>query len=135
MTTEAAAAAVVGSCPTCGGSAQFLDSPAGLIVRHVALDQLGPKPYSGWVELELLGRHRVLGLLSEEEIAGSKLFRIDVPEVDGRPAEVHFYSRAAIYGIHPTTEDRVREELSPRPGVLDFGVDERPGGDLDDLPF
>jgi hypothetical protein len=74
-------------------------------------------PIEGWVRLELLG-HRVLhGELSVgqlgPEATGPIVLRLDVPSVDDRPAELHFYTPQAVYGIHPTTELAVVEALTP----------------------
>lgn len=87
-------------CPRCGSE--------GL---HVCEDP--PKPPIGWAEVELMGHRRLWGHLSEEEVAGARFLLLFVPEVEGRPAETHLYSTAAVYGIHPATEAAVIEALTP----------------------
>ena len=82
-------------------------------MEPVVLYDLPPNPPVGWAELELLGHRRLVGHLSEEEIAGARFLRLDVPEVAGKPHEVHYYSTAAVYGIHPSTERAVVDELTP----------------------
>jgi hypothetical protein len=74
-------------------------------------------PIEGWVQLELLG-HRVLhGRLTVVQVGpeatGPVFLQFETPEVEGRPAELHFYSPQAVYGIHPTTEAAVIEAITP----------------------
>lgn len=60
--------------------------------------------FDEWVVIELFGRVRYAGRVSEQTIAGTGFVRLDVPAVDGRPAETHLYGPAAVYALHPTTE-------------------------------
>lgn len=112
------------------------------------------KPIEGWVELELLGHRRMHGLLSigqlGPEATGPIVLRLDVPAVDEKPTELHFYSPQAVYGIHPTTEEEVIKALTPwRPPARCEARFARPGwpngdtcemqaghdGDHEGLPF
>ena len=78
----------------------------------------------GWVELELLGHRRHQGELSVRRIVpepGSPiLLELRTPAIGDKPAETHFYTPQAVYGIHPTTEAAVVDYLTP---VRDCGVD------------
>lgn len=56
-----------------------------------------------WCVLELMGHRRLAGYVTEQEIAGAGLLRIDVPG-DGETIATQFYSPAAVYCITPTTE-------------------------------
>lgn len=38
------------------------------------------EPFASWAVLELMGHRQLVGYLQEVEIAGGKMFRIDVPE-------------------------------------------------------
>ena len=61
----------------------------------------------GWAVLELMGHRRLAGYVSECEIAGAKMLRIDVHgETDGgdEPKITQFYPGAAIYGLTPASE-------------------------------
>lgn len=62
-----------------------------------------PEPI-GWAILELMGHRRLAGYVTEQEVAGQGMLRLDVPGADGRAA-TQFYSPAAVYCITPTTED------------------------------
>jgi len=57
-----------------------------------------------WALVELLGRQRIAGKVSEQVIAGAGFIRVDVPETPGRPAHTRYYNPSAIYGMTPTDE-------------------------------
>jgi len=57
------------------------------------------------VVLELMGHRRLGGFLSEVEVGGQVMLRIDVPS---EPAVTQFYSASAVYAITPTTEEIAR---------------------------
>lgn len=63
----------------------------------------------GWAILELMGRRRLAGWVSEQEIAGSAYLRIDVPDGDGPATATQYYSGSAVYAITPCTEETARE--------------------------
>lgn len=63
------------------------------------------EPFSEWAVMELMGHRKLAGLVGDVELAGVRVFRIDVfvgeaPE----PAATQFYSPAALYCLTPTTE-------------------------------
>ena len=62
--------------------------------------------FEGWAILELMGRRRLAGKLSEATIGGSKLIRIDIPLPTGDVTQ--FYGGSAVYCITPTTEGTAR---------------------------
>ena len=61
----------------------------------------------GWAILELMGRRRLGGRVSEATIAGGAFIRIDVPHPNeaGIFTASQFYSPSAVYAITPTTEE------------------------------
>jgi hypothetical protein len=71
----------------------------------------------GWVELELLGHRIHHGRLSIRHLTPEQgspvVLQLDRPAVGDAPAEVHYYTPQAVYGIHPTTEEAVIEKLTP----------------------
>jgi len=85
--------------------------------------------FEGWAILELMGHRRLAGHVSEVEIAGHGMLRLDVPslpyeEIDSSvwPREdivaTQFYSPASLYCLTPTTEDVARKlaaSLRPTP--------------------
>lgn len=65
--------------------------------------------FEGWAILELMGHRRLAGHLSEQEIGGTNMLRIDVPKADGDGnVATQFDSSAAVYCITPTTEEMAR---------------------------
>ena len=61
-----------------------------------------------WAIVELMGHNRIAGLISEAEIGGTVLLRIDVPEVEDNLGFTKFYGTAAVYAITPTDEATVK---------------------------
>lgn len=59
-----------------------------------------------WAVLELMGHRRLAGKLSEHELGGHVLLRLDVP--DGEGWTTQFYGPGAIYCLTPTTEETAR---------------------------
>jgi hypothetical protein len=68
-----------------------------------------PEKFSQWAVLELMGHRRLAGRVTEEQIAGAGVLRLDVPGEDGQPDVTQFYSPAALYCITPTTEAIARQ--------------------------
>jgi hypothetical protein len=96
----------------------------------------------GWVILELMGHRRLAGYVTEQDVAGVAMLRIDVP---CEPPTTQYYSGSAVYCITPTSEDTARAvaamgrpapvqrwELPAPPGWRD-GPDlgDDPDGDVD----
>ncbi len=62
---------------------------------------------SQWCIVELMGHRRLGGFVSEAEIAGARLLRIEIPTPDGAFV-TQFYGPQSIYCLTPTTEDSAR---------------------------
>jgi hypothetical protein len=77
-------------------------------------------PYRAWCLVELMGHRRMVGLVTEVEMGGSKLFRCDriIPDEPDNYATVHF-GAAAIYTLTDVSEEIAREmarrDGDPRP--------------------
>jgi hypothetical protein len=63
--------------------------------------------FDQWCLVELFGHQQIAGRVSEAQIGGETFVRVDVPEVEGRPAFTKFYGKGAIYSITPVEEDFV----------------------------
>lgn len=71
-----------------------------------------------WCIVELFGHSRIAGRCTEQNIAGTNMLRVDVPETETQPAFTRFFGSAAIYAINPVTEEIARyqaELLSIKP--------------------
>lgn len=71
------------------------------------------RPFASWAVVELMGHQQIAGYVTEEEIAGSALLRVDVPAVQlgdlERPEATKYFGASAIYAIHPCTEELARQ--------------------------
>lgn len=71
-----------------------------------------------WALLELMGRQRIAGKVTEQVIAGQGFLRCDVPETASNPAFTRFIAPGSLYAINPITEDVARkyaENLKVKP--------------------
>jgi len=76
-------------------------------------------PLDSFAVVELFGHTRHVGRISQCEMAGVKMLRIDVPR-DGdfeKGVTTHFYGGAAIFAIHPC--DKAKAEAENRPWAPD----------------
>lgn len=54
--------------------------------------------------VELMGRNRIAGKVSERVVAGSGMLQIDVPETKYNPKFTRFISPNGVYAINPIDE-------------------------------
>lgn len=64
--------------------------------------------FDHWCIVELMGHQRIAGKVTEQNVFGTALMRVDVPEVEGRPGFTKFYGASAIYAVTPVEEQVVR---------------------------
>lgn len=60
--------------------------------------------FEAWCLVELFGHAKIAGKCTEQNIAGTNLLRVDVPETDKQPAFTRFFGAGAIYAINPIDE-------------------------------
>lgn len=60
--------------------------------------------FKHWCIVELFGHSKIAGLCTEENIAGTNMLRVDVPEIKSQPAFTKYYGSSAIYAINPVDE-------------------------------
>ena len=63
--------------------------------------------FDEWAVVELLGHRKVVGRVTEQQIAGAGFLRVDIPG-EGQDFTTQFYGPASIYCITPTTEEIAR---------------------------
>jgi hypothetical protein len=71
-----------------------------------------------WALVELFGYTKIAGKCTEQNIAGTNMLRVDVPETKEQPAFTRFFGSAAIYAINPVDESTARfyaERLEQKP--------------------
>lgn len=92
--------------------------------------------FEGWGILEIMGHRRLAGMITEVEIAGAPMLRIDVPS---DPPATQFYSASSIYALTPTSEDTARHIARSMSKVEPVKVWELPaatvGSNVDDDGF
>lgn len=64
--------------------------------------------FEGWAIVELMGHRRLAGFVSQAEMFGSALLRIDIPGGGGGLNATQFYGGNSIYCLSPTTEEIAR---------------------------
>ncbi len=64
--------------------------------------------FDQWAILELMGHRRLAGHITEANVGGATMLRIDIPCKDGWQT-TQFYSPSAVYCITPTSEKIARE--------------------------
>lgn len=65
--------------------------------------------FRSWGLLELMGRVRVAGELSEQTIGGCAFIRVDVPEVGKIAAHTRYFAPGSLYGMTPMDEATARK--------------------------
>lgn len=61
--------------------------------------------FETWAIIELFGHNQIAGKCTEQNIAGTNMLRVDVPETDEHPAFTRFLGSGSIYAINPVTEE------------------------------
>lgn len=68
------------------------------------MSQPQEKKFESWCIVELFGHAKIAGKCTEQNIAGTNMLRVDVPETKNQPAFTRFFGSAAIYAINPVDE-------------------------------
>ncbi len=87
--------------------------------------------YEGWAIVELMGHRTFGGMVSEVEMYGGRLLRLDVFDDEGEePAMTQYYGSSAIYCITPADESMARQvgrrsmPGRPQPAMLSYTPEE-----------
>lgn len=68
----------------------------------------GSKKFETWGVLELFGRVKLAGFITEEVVGGIHFLRIDIPAIAAIPAHTRYFTSGAIYSMSPTSEEVAR---------------------------
>lgn len=74
--------------------------------------------FDQWALIELMGRQRIAGRVTEKTIAGAGFLQVDVPETKANPAFTRLIAPGSLYAINPVTEEVARfyaENLNVKP--------------------
>ncbi len=67
--------------------------------------------FDHWCIVELMGHQKIAGKVTEENLFGTALMRVDVPGIEGMPAFTKYYGASAIYAVTPV-EERVARAVA-----------------------
>jgi len=74
--------------------------------------------FDQWALVELMGRQRIAGKVTERVIAGAGFLQVDVPETKLNPKFTRFIAPGSLYAINPLDEATARmfaESLQVKP--------------------
>jgi len=75
--------------------------------------------FNQWGVLELMGHRRLVGRMTEQDIAGKGFIRIDLFSAgQAEPIVSQFYNPDSVYGIHPTSEEVARAAVIQAPAPI-----------------
>ena len=72
-------------------------------------DNMEQEKFDLWCVVELFGHSRIAGRCTEQNVAGTNMLRIDVPDTSNQPGFTRFFSSGAIYAINPVSEEVARQ--------------------------
>lgn len=78
------------------------------LTGKIANAKPGDRPPVFWAIVELMGHVKLAGRLSEHQLGGQTLLRLDMPTENGQHI-VQFISPSSLYRITPTTEKAARQ--------------------------
>lgn len=72
------------------------------------MQQTEDAKFASWAIVEVMGHSQYAGWVTTEVLAGP-MIRVDVPELEGRPAFTKYLAPASLFAITPCTEQTARE--------------------------
>jgi hypothetical protein len=104
--------------------------------------------YSGWALVEQMGFRKTVGIVTEVEMYGTKMLRLDIPVMNGADSDkrewtTRFCGGPSLYQVTPLSEefalDMLKEQGDERPvRPVDYRLEapkEGNGGDSDEMAF
>lgn len=74
------------------------------------MDESKPK-FEHWAVIEIMGHSRAAGRVTEENVAGTSLLRVDIP-TDAHNFRTVYYGGGSIFAMHVTDEETARRMAS-----------------------
>lgn len=91
-----------------GVRAEQLRAIAAELVTAAAESDAGTDRIATWAIVELFGHQKLAGKVSEYQIGGAAMLRVDVPEAEGRPAFTRFVGPSSVFSLTPVSEQVAR---------------------------
>lgn len=63
------------------------------------------KVFEQYCIVEVMGHQKYAGLVTEQAVGGAAFVRVDVPEIDGRPAFSKLFSGGSIFCLTPVSKE------------------------------
>ena len=100
--------------------------------------------YEGWALLEIMGHRQTAGWISEVQIGGATMLRVDVPKPGNGGASLaldeiavtQYYGGSSIYCMTPCDEETARKALKRRwglPSAVQLALPAVESSEFDDL--
>lgn len=70
-------------------------------------------PFATWCIVEQMGHRRLVGHVTEVQIAGAGFLRLDEIGTDDSPGRTQFLAPASIFALHPVDEAMARAAVRP----------------------
>lgn len=88
------------------------------------MSQESTTQFQSWAVIELMGHSKIAGHVSELQLGGNSMLRVDVPETKEVPAFTRIFNPSAVYAINPCKEDFARksaEQIQAVP-IMEFDM-------------
>lgn len=94
---------------------------------------MSTQAYEGWAVVELMGHRQRPGQVTEVEMYGGKLLRVDIP-IEGGSSVTEFYGVASIYAVRPVSEEIARRMAKSVYGLqpvrpVEYRIEDKRGED------
>lgn len=72
-------------------------------------------PLPCWADVAFMGHVHFVGYVSEIEMAGAKLLKVEpISPADGTPEPASYWPPTNLYSLQPRAEDEIRAEIGKR---------------------
>lgn len=83
------------------------------MIEQTELSKEDIKPgFREWCICEFMGHLRIIGLVTEQELFGARLLRLDIPGPVGSDAHTEYFSGNSIYRLTPVSEQVARNLIA-----------------------
>lgn len=92
------------------------------------------EPLKSYAVVEMMGHRKIVGLVTESDISGGQLIRVDVLGSTGEPERTEYVGVGSIYCLTIVTEEvakKTAQSYAPRPAWA-YGLESRPDRQLPD---
>jgi hypothetical protein len=71
-------------------------------------ERVNNEKFETWAIVEIMGRQRFAGFVTEQTLAGQAMLRVDIPKTAKANAFTKFFGGGSIHSLTPTTETIAR---------------------------